>query len=156
LKVAINKTEYYDWQANRAADRLRFRKASPNLVAIKDYLVKRHGGQSVGIFAKRNQRGNDKVSSHSFGAALDWRYDTRVAAKNAMKELVNHSKEWGVQMIVDYVGNSVWTPTKGWRKGNPDGWGMGEAWAKWLHIETTKTAWADGSDPLSRILQPPK
>lgn len=154
--MAVNKTEFYDWQANRAADRLRFRKASPNLVAIKDSLIKRLGGTSVGIYVKRNQRGGDKVSSHSFGAALDWRYDTRVAAKHAMRELVDNSKEWGIQMVVDYVGNAVWTPSKGWRKGSADGWGMGEAWAKWLHIETTKSAWADGSDPLSRIHQSQK
>lgn len=141
--MAVNKTEYYDWQKGTAADKVRFRKASPNLLLIKDYLIKRFGGSNVGIVARRNQRGKDTTSTHWFGAALDWRYETRAAAKNAMKELIENSKEWGVQMVVDYVGGVIWTPSKGWRKKEPDKWGMGQAWAKWLHIETTKSAWGD-------------
>ena len=135
--MAVNKTDYYDWQKATTADKLRFRKASPNLVLIKDWLIKRYGGTNVGIYANRNERGRDTISTHAFGAALDWRYDTRVAAKAAIKELVDRSKELGVQMIVDYVGGVIWTPTRGWRKKDADKWGMGQPWAKWLHIETT-------------------
>lgn len=144
--MSVNKTEFYDWQKATTADKLRFRKASPNLVLIKDWLIKRFGGTNVGIVANRNQRGRDTVSTHAYGAALDWRYDTRVAAKNAMKELVNNSAEWGVQMIVDYVGCTVWTPKHGWRKREPDKWGLGQPWAKWLHVETTKKSWSDSRE----------
>lgn len=149
--MAVNKVDYYDWQKASAGDKLRFRKASPNLVLIKDYLIKRYGGTNVGILARRNQRGKDTLSTHYFGAALDWRYDTRVSAKNAMKELVDNSKEWGVQMVVDYVGGVIWTPAHGWRKKSPDKWGMGQAWAKWLHVETTKNAWGNTKELDQRV-----
>lgn len=141
--MAVNKTEYYDWQKGTKVDRVRFRSASPNLVTIKDYLLKRYGGTNVGIVANRNQRGSDTISTHAFGAALDWRYGTRVSAKKAMTDLVQNSKEWGVQMVVDYVGGVIWTPTRGWHKATPNEHGMGQAWAQWLHIETTKSAWGD-------------
>lgn len=143
--MAVNKTDRYNWQAAGIKDAVRFRKPSPNLVAAKDWLIKRFGGTSVGIYNNREVRGGGAPSSHKFGAALDWRYTDRRRAMEAMKMLVAHSEEFGVQMIVDYVGSTIWTPTKGWKKHEPNKHGMGQAWAKWLHVETTKTKWADGS-----------
>ncbi len=138
----INKTNQYNWQKATKLDKVRFGgKASPNILAIKDHLIKRYGGSNVGIVAKREVRGGGSLSTHYFGAALDWRYGTRASAMLAIKDMIAHSKEWGIQMIVDYVAGTVWTPAKGWRKQEPNKHGMGQAWAKWLHIETTKTEW---------------
>jgi hypothetical protein len=148
----INKTEQYNWQKATAVDKVRFGgKASPNILAIKDHLIKRYGGSNVGIVSKREVRGGGSLSTHYFGAALDWRYGTRASAMNAMKEMIAHSQEWGIQMIVDYVAGTVWTPKKGWRKQEPNKHGMGQAWAKWLHIETTKSSWGVKTPLVNRL-----
>lgn len=141
--MAVNKTDRYDWQKATKRDFVRYRKASPNLREGMSWLIKKFGGVNVGIYSRRPVRGGTVPSSHSFGAAMDWRYTNRRAGQAAMKLLVNHSKEFGVQMIVDYVGCVIWTPQRGWKKMEPNAkTGKGEAWAKWLHVETTKTAWS--------------
>lgn len=148
----INKTNQYNWQKATKLDKVRFGgKASPNILAIKDHLIKRYGGSNVGIVAKREVRGGGSLSTHYFGAALDWRYGTRASAMLAIKEMIAHSQEWGIQMIVDYVAGTVWTPAKGWRKQEPNKHGMGQAWAKWLHIETTKTEWGVKTPLTNRL-----
>lgn len=150
--MTVNKTEIYNWQKATKLDKVRLGgKASPNVEAFKDHLLKRYGGVSVGIVNKREVRGGGSLSTHYFGAALDWRYPTRAASKLAMKELVNNSKEYGIQMIVDYVGCVIWTPKQGWHKATPNAHGMGQSWAAWLHIETTKTMWGTKSPLVNRI-----
>lgn len=151
--MAVNKTEYYNWSQNKATDKVKYRRESPNMLACKDYLIKRFGGVSVGIFARRNKRGSQDVSTHSFGAALDWRYSTRKAGETACKTLVRHSKEWGIQMVIDYVGCTIWTPKSGWKPLKPDSVkGYGQAWAKWLHIETTKSSWSNATPFVDRVI----
>lgn len=151
--MAVNKTDFYDWSQGKKADKLKYRKASPNLIACKDYLIKRFGGTSVGIFARRNKRGSVELSTHYFGAALDWRYTTQKAADSAASALVRYSKEWGIQMIVDYVGCRIWTPKSGWKPVKPNAVkGYGQAWAKWFHIETTKTEWGNATPFVDRVL----
>jgi hypothetical protein len=150
--MTVNKTEFYNWQAGTKLDKVRLGgKPSPNVEAFKDHLLKRYGGVSVGIVNKREVRGGGALSTHYYGAALDWRYPTRAASKLAMKELVNNSKEYGIQMIVDYVGCVIWTPAKGWHKAEPNAHGLGQSWAAWLHIETTKTMWGTKSPLVNRI-----
>jgi hypothetical protein len=149
--MTVNKTNYYNWQAATKADKVRFGgKASPNILAIKDYLVKRYQGTSLGIVNKRPVRGGEKLSTHYFGAALDYRYKTRAMGVKVMKELVANSQEWGVQMIVDYVGCVIWTPKNGWRKKEPNKHGMGQAWANYIHVETTKSDWKNSKPLLDR------
>lgn len=153
--MTVNKTDQYNWQASTKADRLKYGgKASPNIVALKEYLLTRYGGVSVGIVNKREKRGGGALSTHYFGAALDWRYPTRAVALTTMKELVAHSEELGIQMIVDYVGGTIWTASKGWKKSAPNAHGMGQGWAKWLHIETTKTQWKNSVPVTNRLRQP--
>jgi hypothetical protein len=137
------KTKFYNWQKPKKAHVLKFRKESPNLVVLKNWLIKRYGGQNLGIYQKREIRGGGAPSTHSFGAALDWRYPTRVAAKQVMKFLIAHSEELGVQAIHDYVGQCIWHAGRGWKKQEPDSFGMGQAWATWIHIEIVPSAWAD-------------
>ena len=158
--MAENKTRFYNWQKANATDYVKFRKASPNLVALKDYLCKRWGGASVGILNKRPIRGGTSPSSHTFGAALDWRYGDTVGHRHKVEVevlpwLVEHSEELGIQAIHDYYGARIWRSV---REGGKRGWkaqpvkaDMGASWAKWLHIETTKRGWKDGSRVDGRI-----
>jgi hypothetical protein len=158
--MAENKTRFYNWQKATATDYVKFRKASPNLVALKDYLCKRWGGASVGILNKRPIRGGTSPSSHTFGAALDWRYGDTVGHRHKVEVevlpwLVEHSEELGIQAIHDYYGARIWRSV---REGGRRGWkaqpvkaDMGASWAKWLHIETTKRGWKDGSRVDGRI-----
>lgn len=150
--MTVNKKDYYNWQKATKLDKVRLGgHASPNIVALKDHLLKRYGGSSVGIVNKREVRGGGSPSSHYFGAAIDWRYPTRAIALTSMKWLVANSQELGIQMIVDYVGCCTWTSKRGWHKSTPNGHGMGQAWAKWLHIETTKSQWANKTPITDRV-----
>jgi len=156
--MAVNTTDFYNWQNATKADKVRFRKASPNLMALKDYVMKRWGGTNLGLFGIRPIRGGDSMSSHSFGAAWDWRYENRREGQAAIRWLVKHSDELGIQAIHDYYGGTIWRSTRpapdegGW-KSQPDSptTGMGQPWAKWLHIETTKSAWRNAT-PIDKRL----
>lgn len=151
--MTVNKTDTYNWQATTKLDKVRFGgKSSPNVESFKDHLLKRFGGTSVGILNRREVRGGGALSTHYFGAALDWRYPTRSAGVRAMKELVNNSAEYGVQMIVDYVGGTIWTAKRGWHKAQPNPHGMGQAWAAWIHVETTKTMWGNKKPLVDRLV----
>lgn len=141
---------YYNWQKATKADALKYRKASPNLSVLCDWLIKRWGGTNIGIFAKRPVRGGTVPSSHSFGAALDWRYSRRDWAEEAANYLVKNHAKLGVQVIIDYVGCRQWIVGKGWHDLKPDKVkGFGQSWAKWLHVETTKEAWKN-STPVEK------
>ena len=153
--MSENKTKFYNWQRAVGTDYLKFRKDSPNLTAIKDYLCKRWGGSSVGILNKRPIRGGLSPSSHTFGAALDWRYGDTVGHRHKVENevlpwLIDNSEELGIQAIHDYYGCTVWRSVReegkrGWKaqpKGS-EGGAMGTTWAKWLHVETTKEFWKD-------------
>jgi hypothetical protein len=137
------KEKYYCWQTPKKTDYIKFTKASPNLVELNEWLCKRFGGASRGILNKRPIRGGSAPSTHTFGAALDWRYPSRAAAKIAMKFLIAFSEELGVQSIHDYVGACIWHAGRGWKKQEPDSEGMGKAWATWIHIEVTPSQWKD-------------
>jgi hypothetical protein len=150
--MAVNKTDEYNWQKATKLDRARFGgRLSPNTVALKEFLLTRYGGVNVGILNKRKQRGGEALSTHYFGAAMDWRYPTRAVVLVAMKYLVANSKEFGIQMIVDYVGGTIWTPKRGWHKAAPNAHGMGQPWAKWIHVESTKTDWGNAIPLSSRL-----
>lgn len=137
------KVKYYNWQTPKTSDYVRFKKASPNLVELNEWLCKRFNGSSLGIFNKRPIRGGTSPSTHYFGAALDWKYPTRVAAKLVIKFLIANSEELGVQAVHDYVGGCIWHADRGWKKQAADSEGMGQSWATWLHIEVTPSQWKD-------------
>jgi hypothetical protein len=133
---------YYNWQKPSKADYVKFRKASPNLLGLTDWLIKRWGGTKIGLYQRRPVRGGSVPSSHTFGAAVDWRYRLRKDAEEVMKVLVRHHDKLGVQVIIDYVGCRQWIVGSGWKPLKPSKVkGFGEPWAKWLHIETTKADW---------------
>jgi hypothetical protein len=143
--------KYYNWQKPTTADKVKFRKESPNLVQLCEHLIKVYGGSKVGIYNKRSVRGGDDPSSHTFGAALDWRYDDRRRGVSAATELIKNHEKYGVQVVIDYVGCRQWIVGSGWKPLTPNKVkGFGEPWAKWLHVETSREAWSDGREISGR------
>lgn len=164
-------TEFYNWQTSGLIPGdAPFNRCAPALESIEKYLTDKYGGKDLGCFQVRPIRGGEAPSSHSYGAAKDWRYeDPGVGRKVLLDEilpfLIDHSKELGIQAIHDYVGCRIWRanrssrPQGGWQKQKPDaGSGMGQAWAAWIHIEVTRDAWDDGRSVAKKILapEPPK
>lgn len=138
---------YYNWQKPSKADYVKFRKESPNLVQLCEHLIKVFGGSKIGIYNRRSVRGGDAPSSHTFGAALDWRYTRRDRAVAAIKDLIKNHEKYGVQVIIDYIGCRQWVVGSGWSDMKPSAkTGVGQAWAKWLHVETTRSAWGNKTD----------
>lgn len=157
-------TEFSDWQRSSAKPgRAPYDRCSPNLDAIGRYLRARWGGQSLGCYVVRPVVGGSRPSSHSYGAALDWRYANPgpgrdVLLRDILPWLVNHSAELGIQALHDYVGSRIWRANRsgdangGWKKQSP-GSQMGQSWAQWIHVEVHPDAWADGRSVEDRIAQ---
>lgn len=148
--MTVNTNDFYNWQGASKLDYIKYRVTSPNIESLHDYVMKRWGGVNLGKRArKRPIRGGTEPSTHSFGAAWDWRYPSRAVGLDVIKWLVANSKELGIQAIHDYYGCTIWRSTRkdgkgGWKKQPEDkNNGMGQKWATYLHIETTKNAWGN-------------
>lgn len=151
---------YFNWQ-RATTDHPRYNKGkSPALVDLLDYLLKRWGGQGLGIFNLRSIRGGTSWSTHAFGAALDWRYTALGRAlmlRMVLPFLIANHKALGIQMIEDYVGCRVWKADRaddvngGWKMQTPSSTGMGQSWAAWLHIEIHPDFWADDRDVETKL-----
>lgn len=129
-------------------------KSSPNLVALRDDLLKKYGGMSLGIYGDRDVRGGTSKSTHASGAALDWRYadpgpGRAVLLAQVMPLLTEHPDVTGIQAVHDYAGGRIWRVNRpngqdGWVPQKADKFGMGQAWALWVHIEVHPDFWSDG------------
>lgn len=156
-------TSFFDW-ANSGLDwdAPPYEQASPNLLALQSFLIQNYGGQGLGLHGDRPIREGAKISEHAYGAALDWRYSAltnggrevgrTVALNTLLPWLIGQSKELGICSIHDYAGDRIWRPPgtsgrpasgDGWKKQYGAGGGMGESWATYFHIVTTKAAWAN-------------
>lgn len=159
--MTVNTDNFYSWQRPDKKDYKQFKTASPNILAIKDAVQKRWGGTNLGIYGEREIRSGGYPSTHSFGAAWDWRYKTRAEGVAVIKWLVANSKELGIQAVHDYYGCTIWRShreapaERGWLKQKPDSSGMGAKWAGWLHIETTKSDWANATPVHARGVELP-
>jgi hypothetical protein len=147
-------TEYFNYQQASTSDPHYAKGPAPAMVDIKEYILKRHGGMDLGLYGIRNIIGGTSKSTHSFGAAWDWRYENpgigRARMLNeVMPWLINNSQELGIQFIGDYRGCRIWKANRsgdvngGW-KIQPVSSQMGQSWALWLHIEIHPRVWADG------------
>jgi hypothetical protein len=155
-------TEFYNWQRSRLdSTRAPWNTCAPALVAIETYLVAKWGGKRLGCHQERDIIGGGSLSSHAFGAALDWRYSDPGVGRREMLNtvlpfLINNSKELGIQAIHDYVGCRIWRANRssdsdgGW-KDQPKSGQMGQEWAVWLHIEVNKSQWSDGRSVEDKI-----
>lgn len=135
---------------------------STNLVALlMEMREKWPGTASLGCFGRRPVRGGTKPSTHSWGAAIDIR--PNVTRESMLGEvipyLVGWSAEWHIQRINDYVGCRIWTAGRtastddacdAWWKAQRRHDGFGEAWATYLHVETTVAGWYDGRSGAER------
>ena len=158
----INTTQFTDWPNKGSFGLARFNKSSPSLVLLRAYLIATFGGANLGIYGVRPIRGGTTLSTHAFGAALDWSYrgitGGRTRALEVMQWLIDHSNELGVQAVHDYVGCRIWHSTRaldaagGWKAQNASATtGMGQTWGDWLHIETFEAAWANIAPIAGRL-----
>jgi hypothetical protein len=143
---------FTNWQKKSDADLVKYRAASPALVAIRTHVLDMFGGANLGLYGVREVRGGTAKSSHAFGSAWDWSYrgpGREVADQVIGFLIVNHVK-LGVQAIHDYQNGRIWhsdrvtDPNGGWRSQRADKFGMGQKWADWLHVEVNEDMWADG------------
>jgi peptidoglycan hydrolase-like protein with peptidoglycan-binding domain len=154
-------TEPFNYQRADPDDFPAMNTNSPNLVRIEEFLAVRYGGRSAGIYVRRAIRGGNAPSTHAYGAALDWRWGNVGAGRRELtREQVVAVIDWltanaldlGIQQIHDYLVSRIWKIGRGWEDQQPSkASGMGQRWAKWLHIETHPTAWNDGSPVVSRL-----
>lgn len=154
-------TAFTNWQTSKdEPGEAPYNTCAPALLNLRDYLIERWGGKSLGCFHDREIAGTSKPSSHAFGAALDWRYvepgpGRGVVTNEVIPFLIEWSKELGIQAIHDYVGSRIWRANRsgdengGWKSQDKEAGGMGQPWAQWLHIEVTKSAWAK-NDPVEK------
>lgn len=159
---------FNNWQTSTENwDAAPYEVASPNLVLLRDYLIQRWGGVSLGIHGDRPIRGGESPSSHAFGAALDWRYHhdgnqdiiaqypfakwiTRTEAiAEVLPFLIESSRELHVQGIHDR--GRIWrsdrpgdTEDAAWKAYNT-------GYGSWLHIETTRGGWSDKTPIVDRL-----
>lgn len=153
--MTVNK-HFHNWQKDDRWDEEPFEQASPNLVKILEYLEAKWGGLSLGIHHDRPIRSGSSPSSHAFGAALDWRWDSDLSREELEDEvlpfLILNSKELGVQAIHDQ--GRIWrssrsTPTGGGWRSYDTGYGA------WIHVETTDTDWGDDTPVTDRLADLP-
>lgn len=141
---------------------------SPNLKLIGRYLDETYGSVENGCHGVRDNRAGTADSSHSYGAAGDRSFRwvapaiKRSTILAAIEDLKSKSKEWHIQAIHDYMGCRIWRSNRnalifpdGWKIQKPDASGMGKDWADWIHVETTRDGWADGSPLAGRFANVP-
>ena len=155
-------TEFFDWQkCGLDYHRAPWNTCSPALVSLGEYLIATWGGKRLGCHNDRDIIDGGAISSHAFGAALDWRYQDPGCGRRTLLDvvipfLISNSKELGVQAIHDYVGSRIWRCNRandangGWRD-QPHGSQMGQSWALWIHIEVNKSQWSDGRSVQEKI-----
>lgn len=149
---------FFNWQAGVQPgppyDRL-----SPNLLAVRDEIGKRFGGSSLGGFGVRPIRAGVSWSSHSFGAAIDWRIEDHNMRAACIDWLVTNHVVLGIQAIHDYFGCRIWRanrypsqdPATWWRpQVKSSSTGMGQTWAVYLHIETDQSNWHNNTPVPNR------
>lgn len=135
--------DYVSWQ-NMGTPYSPYTGASPNVKLIMTELIRKFGGANWGIYVYRAVRGGTSWSTHAWGGAGDWAYQTDAAARlAAINWLIEYHIALHVQMIVDENNNRTW---KCWRDElNGPGWkpGVITTGGPWLHFETTPNGWGD-------------
>lgn len=135
-----------------AARGIAYPSATPaGMLQLKSYVIKRWGGGNLGILSNppRTVRAGRSPSLHNWGMAWDWRWGDpgpgRGVADRVIEFCLDNSGVLGIQAVHDYEQNRTWKSYRGaWKTATPSGkTGMGQSWAKWLHIERT---WAAAND----------
>lgn len=154
---------FYNWQAGLQPG-APYTRTSPNLTLLRAELGKRFGGTYLGGYGVRTVRAGETWSSHAFGAAIDWRIEDAAIRGAAIAWLVEHHAALGVQAVHDYVGSRIWRAGRypgqpastWWRPQQPStATGMGQPWARWLHVETDRSNWANDTPIVQRLGEQP-
>lgn len=156
-------TKFYNWQKSKLDwNAPPYEDDSPALVSLDQFMRYVWGGGYLGIEGDRPIRKGSSPSSHSFGAALDWRYvphpafppDHRWPAPPQLENeilpfLIENSAELGIQAI--HMQGRVWRAYRpalrggaGWKNQKTDE-------AGWLHIEIHKDSHGDGRPVTEKI-----
>lgn len=145
---------FTNWQRKPASELARFNRSSPALEQLAEHLTAVHGGANLGIFQVRPVRGGRSLSSHSFGAALDWSYRGlgRPVGGAVCDWLVANAAALGVSAVHDYIGARIWhADRQAWKTQRKDATGMGQPWADWLHVEVAEGSWGDARSVAEKL-----
>lgn len=161
--------KFHRWQ-DRTIDHKRppYTACSPFLRDVWLPFLLQLGGESVGCHYVRPPRGGSSragLSTHSWGAALDWNYGTVNAVDESvvidlMEDTIEISGELGIQAIHDYKRARIWRPPgHSGRPADGDGWkpqpirgAMGQPWATWLHFEVHPDGFSDTTRIQDRLV----
>jgi hypothetical protein len=158
-------THAYYWQAGNSP--IVAKGCSPTLEHLEAFLKVEYGGQPMGCFGVRAIRNGTAPSTHSWGAAFDWRWGNvgaghrevgRALAEEVLDWLTVEALNIGIQQIHDYWGCRVWKVGRGWKtqEKNPKT-AFGQGWAQYFHFEVHPDAYYDDRPITKRtITNPPK
>jgi hypothetical protein len=84
---------------------------------LRDWALSRWRGQisDLGIYNCRYVRGGGTLSVHANGRAWDCRWSRRDSLDAYFLVLVQHADALGVQRMIDYHRQRIWTTGKGWQ-----------------------------------------
>jgi hypothetical protein len=155
-------TKFYNWQSSKLDwSKPPYEAPSPALVSLDQFMRYIWGGANLGIEGDRAIRKGQSPSSHSFGAALDWRYEPHPSfpadfhwpepheLEQVLAFLIDNSAELGVQAI--HMRGRVWRAYRTRLQGGPGWKNQTTDEAGWLHIEVHKDWWADGRPVTEKI-----
>lgn len=151
--MTVQTRQFFNWQNLHPSNTPDY--CSPDLRLIVDSLLANHGGQDLGCYGPMPV-GATYIRSHYHGAAIDYRYadpgpGLDVGQNVILPFLIDFSDELGIEAIHDYYNRRIWrcarTPNAAdahtlWWKEQPIDDHMGQAWAKYFHLEVTKEQWA--------------
>lgn len=146
--MTVSTDPYYHWSSRSDWNTPPFNDCSPNLRSILGYLTRHFGGKTLGCHNDRTVAGSSTMSSHAWGAALDYLPDggNVVLTAQVAPFLIQWSKELGINTIHDYVHQLMWKPNGGWVHAS-----IGSAGGQWGHIETTPAMWGETRSVEDRI-----
>jgi hypothetical protein len=141
-------TPYYVWKNRNDNLSSPYNQCSPNLVQLLAYMKSKWGGQSLGCHLDRTIAGSSTLSTHAWGAALDYLPNGGNATGKAsvFPFLIAHSAELRINTIHDYVRQAMWKPNLGWVAAN-----IGSSGGQWMHIEVTPAGFLDSRTVEQRL-----
>jgi hypothetical protein len=144
--------KYFKWSSLEPGPP--YDKTSPNIRAIYGYIKAKFPGVSnLGSYGvrpiKSGNPGETRWSSHAFGSAIDIGCGTELSLQVIDFLIANH-QVLGVQMIIDYKRKRTWKSDRLAWKLDPN---MHSGGGSWIHIETSKEEWNNGSSIDSRLTE---
>lgn len=161
--MTVNRTVYTDWFKRNDWNAPAYEVPSPNLLAIRDYLINRWGGVSLGIHGNRPVRGGETPSEHAYGAALDWRWafhnsyamnrfiTREVLDSEVLPFLIDNSLELHIQGINDE--RRTWRSDRPGTEWDAKWRDYNTGYSGWVHIVTTDEGFNDSRPVESRLTQ---